>query len=515
MTYFYPLMLYLGFGGGLLLLGVGSIPKLRALRKPLSATCVTAMAMIWALAPSAGRWILSVWSPSGVTGGLLVLDMSSSAWWCVLLLLAAASGALWVTVAERTDALPLTGMLLVILLTVTWLALTSGSLLLTLAMWTVFDLLWFVVRLVAGSDGERVVWGSALNGMASLILWVASLLLLQQGDSGLWWLMRPSGSILTLMTGAALVRIGFYPFQMVHTETLRPSRPLALMSMMNPFMGVALLYHLASLPAPYGLPSWLPVWGCLSVFWSGVKALSLRGRAALLPAVVGWLLAIVTGSVLLSSAEMLLVGSGVWFVCVALLLVARSFSARDFYMSWPSAIAAIFLVGAPVSPLYGLYTAVLSGAPWGWRVLFAVGLCFLVASTFRGISWHVKVHVRPPTSRQWLPMLGGYLLVAVALTAVTNSFHAGVASALGFSLWVVAVGSGVALARWGGGVQRAWRQARPVIQLLDLQWLYRAAWQGAQHLLGVVRVTAEVVEGSGSVLWSVLILLLVLLVLGS
>ncbi len=515
MTYFYPLLLYLGSGGGLLLLGVSSIPRLRSLRKPLSAICVSAMAMIWGLAPSAGRWILSVWSPSGVTGGLMVLDVSSSAWWCVLLLLVGASGALWVTAAERVDALPLTGMLLMILLTVTWLALTSGSLLLTLAMWTVFDVLWFVVRLVAGSDGERVVWGSALNGLASVILWVVSLLLLQEGDSGLWWLMRPSGSILTLMTVAALVRIGFYPFQMVHTETLRQSRPLALMSMMNPLMGIALLYHLASLPGPYSLPGWVPIWGCISVFWSGAKALSLRGRAALLPAIVGWLLAIVTGSVVLSSADMLLVGGGVWIACVALLLVAQSFNAREFYMTWPPAIAAVFLVGAPMSPLYGLYTAVLANAPWGGRVLYVVGLSFLAASTFRSITRRVTARVRPPSPRHWLPMLGGYLLLLVALVAMTLNSRVGVASTIGFVLWVVAMSGGVALARWGRDVQRAWRQARPVLQLLDLQWLYRAVWQGAEHLLGVVRVTAEVVEGSGSVLWSVLILLLVLLVLGS
>ncbi|MCJ7548956.1 MAG: hypothetical protein MUQ30_04670, partial [Anaerolineae bacterium] len=59
-----------------------------------------------------------------------------------------------------------------------------------------------------------------------------------------------------------------------------------------------------------------------------------------------------------------------------------------------------------------------------------------------------------------------------------------------------------------------WSEARPLLELLDLQWFYRSVWQGASNLLGVVRVTAEVVEGSGSVLWSVVILLLVLMVIG-
>jgi hypothetical protein len=81
-----------------------------------------------------------------------------------------------------------------------------------------------------------------------------------------------------------------------------------------------------------------------------------------------------------------------------------------------------------------------------------------------------------------------------------------------FALWVAVVGVAGALAQWGRPVVAAAARVRPFVDFLDLQWLYRAAWQGAENLLGIVRVTADVVEGSGSVLWSVLILLLVLMV---
>ena len=83
-----------------------------------------------------------------------------------------------------------------------------------------------------------------------------------------------------------------------------------------------------------------------------------------------------------------------------------------------------------------------------------------------------------------------------------------------FSLWALAVISGGLLAVGGQRIILVWNRAHTLHELLDLDWFYRSIWQGANNLLGVLRVTAEVVEGSGSVLWSVLILLLVLMVAG-
>jgi hypothetical protein len=48
--------------------------------------------------------------------------------------------------------------------------------------------------------------------------------------------------------------------------------------------------------------------------------------------------------------------------------------------------------------------------------------------------------------------------------------------------------------------------------LLDLAWLYRALWQGLEHLLSIVRIVSAVVEGRGALLWSLLALLIALLV---
>jgi len=514
MTYFYPLLLVLGMGGSLLLLGLGSFTGLRTLRKPVSAVWATALALLWSLAPSEGQWVLSVWRPTDVAGGLLVLDLQPAIWWLVLLLLVAAAGALWTSVAEQAGALPLTGVLLLILLTVTWLGVASGSLLMTLAMWTLFDVVWFLARLVGGADGERVVWASALNGAASLLLWSVSLLLLRDGDSGLWWLVRPSESARALLTLAAFLRIGFYPFQIVHAETLRRSRVHVFMSVLNPLMGVALLYRLISLPVAYGLPSWAIGWGCLSVLWSGLKSFSLLRRAALLPAGFGLLLAAVTGAIVTSDGDLLLVGVGVWVMSIALVLLSRRLERRAVPLVWPTLIAGAMLLGTPPSPLFGLYTAVLAAAPWGWRVAFLIGMVGLAASLLRGLVSPAEGRVRPAWPRLTLALVGGVVISLGGLVAIVLYRPVDPIQPLPLALWVFAVLGGGLLVRWGRDLQRMWIGGQPVIQLLDLQWLYRAAWQGSENLLGVLRVTAEVVEGSGSILWSVLVLLLILLILG-
>jgi len=514
MAYFYLVLLYLGFGSGLLLLGTSAIPRLAVLRKPLSAGAVTLVALVWALSPSAGRWVLSVWAPSSVTGGWLVLDMHPELWWAVLAILATFSGVLWVTVGERLPDPAPTGSLLLIYLTVMWLALASGSLLLTLAMWACIDIIWFLGRLTDTADGERVVWAAAVGGVSSILLWSVSLFLTVQGTSGLWWLMRPSEPVHILLVVAGLMRMGFYPFQVVHSETWGHSRALTVACAISPLMGVGLLYRALSLPAAPALPDWVLVWGAISVFWSGLKALSYRGRRALLPAANGLLLAIATGAIAATDPAGLVIGAGVWVAGVGLLAMSRRYEPRGFVWSWPTVIALLALAGAPPSPLFGLTYSVFQHAPWYVQVLYGLGFAFVVASIVRGSALTAEGRVGPPHARRRLPMAAGLLFLILTVVVMGRVSRVPSIAAVPFALWLTVCTAGFALALWGDRVHVARSNMRPLLELLDLQWLYRSVWQGAGNLLGVVRATAEVVEGSGSVLWSVVILLLVLMVIG-
>jgi hypothetical protein len=515
MVYFFPLLVYLGMGGGVLLLGANAIPRLRFIRKPLTAAWMTLLTVAWIAAPTTGKWVVSVWAPISVTGGWLILDLSPDIWWSTLMFGAAVSGVLWVDLAARRVDLSVGGTLLLFLFTLTWLTLSAGSVLMTLALWAVFDVVWVVVRLVAGQEGERVVWAAAVQGIASVLLWTISLFLLREGTSGIWWLMRPSSPSLALLLIAGLMRVGFYPFQVVSTETLSRSHPLSLMSIVNPLMGIALLYRLISLPGVRVLPAWVITWGILSFLWLSIRALSLRGRHALVLAGHAALIAVVTGAVVVSNAALLLLGTGTWVACMALMIVAKRFERRDFYLVWPAAIAVCFLIGAPPSPLLSLYRGMFGVASWPLRIAAMLGVAATSAVLLRSTSGKTQGRVRPPRIHLLLSALVGSMLIVAVLIGAALRAELAFGDPTSLLLWLIALVLALLLAHLSSAVQRAFDRVRPLVELLDLQWFYGAIWEGSENMLGVLRATAEVVEGSGSVLWSVLILLLVLMVLGS
>jgi hypothetical protein len=514
MAYFNTLLMYLGFGGGLLLLGLGSIPRIRQLQKPLSAAWVTIVALVFCLSPATGRWVLSLWSPSSIIQGLLVLDITPPIWWSVVSICAAFSGLLWIAVGERQPALRHASPLVVLNVLILWLILTSGSLLLMLAMWSLFDIVWFLSRSSGVIDDERSVWAVALCGGASILLWIVSLFLLGEGASGLWWLMRPNPSSVTLLLIAACIRIGFYPFQVVHTVSWGRSRVLSLSGVVSPLLGIALLYRLLSLPGNELTFSWMLVWGGVSAFWLGLKALNHSGRDALLPASYALLLIGVTGAIASRDARGLMIASGVWVVCLALMAGARRYASDGFLWSWPIIIAQLLLLGVPPSPFLKLYHDVFAMAPWGVRLLCLVGLITASAATIRGTHGRATGRVTPAYAHRWLPLAGGLALLVITMLIVGLQGAVPAIAPMPFALWGLAVVTGCLVALWGNQVISLWSRADAVLELLDLGWLYTSIWQGTNNVLSVVRVVAEVVEGSGSVLWSALILLLILMVTG-
>jgi hypothetical protein len=310
-------------------------------------------------------------------------------------------------------------MLLVTILTVVWLAMMSGSLLMTLSMWAVFDVIWFVVRLISRADGEQVIWATALHGIASLILWVASLLLLRSGDTGLWWLMRPSMSVLTLLYVAALIRTGFYPFQIGHVAAPRASFPLALMSTMGSVMGVALLYRLAVMPGGRDVPGWVVGWGCVSVLWAGVKALNAQGREAVSLACFGALLAAVTGGIVSQQPDLLMVTLGVWVAASSLTIAHRPRRGVAFLLTLPTLFAVGLLLGAPPSPFLNLYTSALSEQTGIMaRAVYAGGLILIATSLLHGLRQSPVLSRRASSIHLRASQVGGWLLIVGILVVV-------------------------------------------------------------------------------------------------
>jgi hypothetical protein len=515
MTDLFPLLFYTGLGGGLVLLGLASFSWLRPLRKPMTAFWLTALTFLWLLMPREGRWSLSLWSPSGVLGGQILLEVQPPVWWLGMALTSVFCGVAWIEVADRQPMAPLTGPLVLVALMAVWLALLGGSLLTTLAAWAAFDLIWGVAGLLSGVNGERVIFGLALHGVSSLLLWAISLFLLREGASGLWWLMWPRESLLLLLLAAALIRLGAYPFQVVIPEVLGRNRALSLVYQLGPVTGLALLYRLINLPGAASLPGWVAVWGAFSAFWRALMAWGGRPRPSTLGAAHALLLAGVVAGGVAGADHAVMVGAGVWGAGCALLAYARGRDARAIAWSWPAWLGVLFFLGVPPSPVGALYRDLLATMSWGGRALLLAALAPAGAVFLREAATPARGVVSPPRPWRWLSLAMGFCaLVAVLLTAARRAPAPGF-SWLGWVLWLLAVLGAVALAWGSASLRRGVRRVQPVLEFLDLQWLYHSVWRGAENLLSVMRISAEVVEGSGALLWSLLILLLMLLVVGN
>ncbi|MBN2005410.1 MAG: hypothetical protein JXA21_18780 [Anaerolineae bacterium] len=513
MDYFFPLLLLAGLGGGLLLLGVASFARLAPFLKPLTALWLTLMACLWILLPDSGRWVLSVWSPSSVLGGEIIFIFTPAVWWATLALLLSFAGVVWVMVAERRTMLSLAGPLIILALITMWSVLSSASLLTTLATWAVFDLIWSAAALLAGADGEQVTFGVAVHGVSTLILWMVSLFLLRSGQSGLWWLMWPSAPMTDLLLAAALMRIGFYPFQIVFPNRLKEMHLLSLVHFLGPLTGVGLLCRLLTLPGVTRLPDWVLIWGVVSVLGNALMAWSARGQRRSLRVYHALLIAIVTGAVAAGSEPLLLVGSGVWVASLALLMLVRGRDPDAVAWSWPAWIALLFLLGVPPSPLAWLNLAWVESLPWLWRIIWMGGYALIGALLLRDGRQSPLGAATPAWMWQRMCVVWGEFVLLAALAMMAFVVPAPAFSWVALCLWLLAVAGAAALARWGMRTRQWLWRAQPILEFADLQWLYRSIWRGSEHLLGVLRAMAEVLEGSGAMLWSLLMLLLVLLVI--
>ena len=278
---------------------------------------------------------------------------------------------------------------------------------------------------------------------------------------------------------------------------------------------------------------WGMWWGVLSLVWCGLMGWNARGKQRpMLWAGHAMLIAIVTGATILGAPTFLLHGVATWIAAGTLLVLMRGRDPQAIAWSWPVWTALLFLVGAPPSPTGMLHRALLATTPWLATILAVGGSALVFASFLRGIRRPALGDLAFPRTWRRVSFLAGTGLILIVLVITAFRSPASLAdmgrnhsneaaltragiSWLGLGLGLSAMLGSVLLLRWGA-ITREWlHYGEPFLEIINLQWLYRAMWRGADHLLAILRVTVEVVEGSGAVLWSLLILLLTLLVIVS
>jgi hypothetical protein len=508
----YLILFATGLVGALSLLALQIFTRRRRLQEILTATWLMLLVALWLVLPSEGRWLFSLWRPSAILGGQLIMGMSPDIWALGLALGLTFAGVAWVQVADGHAALPLSGVVTMGSLLTIWLALTSGTLLTVLAAWTLFDLLWGAAGLIAMNDGERVTFGWLLNGLASVILWIVILLVEREGGSTLWWLMVPSAPVKSLLFGAAMLRIGLYPFHISFPQRAGDIDPLFLISSMNPVLGLGLLYRVLSLSNVQALPGWMMAFGVATLLWGGIQA--WRSRPADVPVRVSYALlgVILIGAATADRVPLLLHGTATWFASWSLLWLSRPRSRGNVAWSWSGQIALLFLLGSPPSTLGTLYRTAFAEQGWIVRATLLLSLVLMGVALVRFGRRRTDASISPPWVWQKLTLALGLALPWVASFCCTQLEPA---SLLGMVLWAVGVLAAIGIVRWQKGRSVTGQRLEPLWSFMDLQWVHRSLWRGAEHVLSGIRVVAEVVEGSGAMLWSVLVILIVLLIRSS
>jgi hypothetical protein len=176
-----------------------------------------------------------------------------------------------------------------------------------------------------------------------------------------------------------------------------------------------------------------------------------------------------------------------------------------------------------------LMAGLTKGGRLEWGIAFFVGNLLLVPSLVR---WLLRSLSYPLPDRRWLAVTRGVGLGLPMLPLIVGGLHPPL---LGGDVLIPSLGTlfaTPAVAGWllwalslvGGGVL-AWQEQaiRPKVELLltaihdllRLEWLYDALVGALDRGLSVLRAADEVVGGSGALLWSWLLFLLLLLILGN
>ncbi len=508
---FYPLLFYTGLAGMLSLLGLSASRQLSRRRATLTAAWLSLLTLIWLLVPPDLHWLFSLWSPLPVLRGALLVDLTPALWRLGAVLGLAMSGVAWVEASERRHSSSVGGALALLLLLTLWLLISGGSLLLTLTGWAVFDLLLSAELLINGGEGEQVSFTLMLNGFTTLLLWAAALLARQEGVSTLWWVMWPLPSIHAALMVAAAVRMGLYPFQLVVLHRQEGSGVLLrFATAMQPLLGIVLLARLLMMPGALPMPRWFLLPALASLFLGGWLAWMGAEKRVGRYALYGVMGAVATAAFFLEGAW-LLAAAGVWVAVMALVLVYRGVDREHRIGAWPMWMGMLFLLGVPPSPLGDVYRLALVRLPWIGRALFFVGLTAVLVPLLRASGRPALACTLPPWPQQRMAWGVGLGLGVIALGINGLLRPPSMGGVAGWALWVVLT---VSLAWFSRGWKRArWDRlrVRSFFDLLELRWLYRALWRGWDHMLAVVRAAAEIVEGRGALIWSLLIVLITLL----
>lgn len=512
-----------------LLLSVGDEIGSRLVLPSLTASLLTESAV-------GVRWNATLW-PLGLSFSVVVFS---------LLLAAGGRGGLSFRLASVLLLLLSAG------LAVVW----SASPFTTMVCWAFYDVAQTLGWLAIGGRRGQAVRVLVLGTIATLLLWLGALV--SGGGIGTvqWALIPPGGVKMSYWTLAGLLRLGVYPLHLSVPRHIDSHSPLAGAMLLSPLLGWGLWSRLAlASDRALLLGPWAVVLALLTVAGGGILAWTAGSPKESRP----WISVGANGSVLLATVLLSLWGGGEgmgreaivplmtlgaagWMLGTGLLFsggglaLSQLLRPKTLPQAIPSIIGALSLIGAPVTLGFVGHTSLMrglvTGARWGWIVLFSLGHVLLVAAVTRWLlgddsaKWSDKALGHKAAWGVGLAGLAG-LLMAVGVVpslltpgvdvAFPATFRALVAlpPSLGWLLWGGTVVLGVGLARLGLSLRpriSLWLNAIHDVLLFD--WAYALLVGALERGFSLLSIVDDVLGGRGALLWSCILMLILILVVG-
>jgi formate hydrogenlyase subunit 3/multisubunit Na+/H+ antiporter MnhD subunit len=462
---------------------------------------------------------------------------------------------------------------LLVLLVAGLVTLWSANVLTMIISWAIYDLIQAIGHIVARGSERTAIRGLILGSLATLLLWGGALLSDGRADSELWSLMTLGNAQLTLWTMSGILRLWMYPFHLSAPDDLDGALPLATPLFLGPVVGWGLWLRLTTANGGF-IPgdTWAPTLAAVTLALGGLLAWSCGSSRRILP----WIGMGAAGTVLLaaglageSAAAVIVAGGVTWTLGVAALSLGRNLQRGTLWWSIPSLIGASALLGAPLTLGFVTEATLIGGLTrgdhvgWGSAVLWGTvfGNLFLVPSLVRwllsspGQPVEESTHSSTDQPATLLSRLGrlGLILAPVNFSEISRAIGLGLSALLlvvtglypplligdvlafsasanaarslgslfallgltGWLLWVIPLVCGGVLA-WQEKALRP--RIEPLLtaihDVLRLEWLYDVVIGALNRGLRIIQVADEVIGGTGALLWSWLLFLLLLLMWG-
>lgn len=539
MNPFIPILILL-LGAAAMLVGL-FMPKSRSgalALVPVSASILALLAGLVQGFSLPGHADLSDW-PSPLFQVNLALQTDRVSWLFVLAMLVACA-AVCLTGLARAGGPRLGSRAVSLLITAVAVGAIQSENFITLAIaWAILDGVHFVSLLLL-ARGENLESQATLsltfNSLSTFCLVAAALDILNSGQSSFVIGLSPLSDQSTLWLLLAVVfRLGVFPFHLGLPGESSVRQGLGVLLRLAPAAAALdLLAHVVIVAPQLPMRPWLTAAACLGLligaaqFWQATQPRQSLSYAILAQSSLALLVALWGGA--WAGAGVLAIGLATVLGGAALFL-NNGYDPEQRLWSIPNFIAAYVLIGGPLSvgslAAIVMYTGFLDGG-WFLFIICVIGQALLTAGCLRVATWPGESVPRsePITGVAYLFGLAAPLLMAllagVAAVGITqaanatpiNLFAPASLSALG-ALVIAALG-GIALWRFEAVVQArtqsVWNAVNNVVQL---GWLYSAFWETYRLLGRMLRAGADIVEGEGGVLWTIVAAMLVWLLFRS